>query len=262
MEPIPAASQAPAPQPVAVSSHSSSKLFITLGVIVAIVLVGAGAYYLGMTTAQPEVQQVATAPEQITTQPVAQSTPAPTTDPTAEWKIYTLKSLGLTYKLPPELTSQGDLKEFTQPGQKGTQISVSIENSKVGSDNFFLMGTTSTNYMAGRGGMFIDLQGFKKENGKYYAKFVDNNKFDIPNDLVSEVTNPNSLEMIKIKGQNFETGEEQGLPLAGTPGKGHIGALININKPPYQGLAIEMILSPELTEKLFDQILQTFKFTQ
>lgn len=185
------------------------------------------------------------------------------TNETANWKTYTIKSLGIAYRLPPEITMYGEMKENINPGQEGTQIYITTENTKVTSDKYLLMGTTSTDYMAGRGGMFIDLQGFTKVNDTYYAKFVNTQKFEIPSDLVSEVINPNGIQVIKVKGENFGRGSEtEGLPLAGSPGKGYIGAIININKPPYQGLALQMTLTEDLTEKLFDQILSTFKLVQ
>ncbi len=199
----------------------------------------------------------------LTPAPSSTMYPTPTittSSETADWKTYTLKSVGLTYKLPPEAVALGELQEFVVPGQKGTQVFVSRENSKIISDKEMVMGTTSIDYDAGRGGMFIDLQGFTKENGKYYARFVQGKTFDLSSETTTEILNPNGLEILKIKGSNFEE-ETEGLPVAGTPGKGKIGALININRPPYQGFAVQMDLKTNLTEQLFDQILSTFKFT-
>lgn len=223
-----------------------------MGILV--LTVAGGAFYLGRSTIQKSSPNPVDTSQ--TPQSVPDSTPIISRVP---WRTYTIKSLGLTYDLPPEVTSLGELQEFIVPGQIGTQIFISTENSKVVSDKRFLMGTTSVDYMAGRGGMFIDLQGFKKENGKYYAKFVHNQTIELSNDLVNEVKNSNGLDVIKIKGRNYDSGEAQGIPVTGTPGQGKIGALININKPPYQGLAVQMDLTQNLTEQLFDRILSTFK---
>lgn len=222
---------------------------VLIAVIIVSGLVFAG-YILGQQKNAPSSAIILTSPTQTTTN-----------NATASWKTYTIKSLGLTYKLPPAITSLGDLQEFVLPGQKGTQVFISTENSKVTSDKKFLMGTTSVDYMAGREGMFIDLQGFTVVNGKYYARFVADKTIELPSELVTAVPNKHGVSIIKILGKNYERGEGEGLPLTGTPGKGHIGALININKPPYQGLAIDMILNQDFTEQLFDQILSTFKFT-
>lgn len=226
-----------------------------IGILVILFIITLGAYYFMKPKSQTNVHL-----QTSTTTPTLQ--PSPTSvDETTNWKKYSVKSLGLNYKLPPSVVSLGELQEFVNPGQKGTQVFISTENSKVISDKKFLMGTTSTDYMAGRGGMFIDLQGFTKQNGKYYAKFVDNKTIELPNEVVTEVTNPSGLQIIKIKGKNYASGEGQGLPITGTPGEGKIGALINYNKESYQGLAIQMDLNQNLTEQLFDQILSTFNFT-
>lgn len=253
MDPQPQAIQPSAPQEQPQKNYWKIGLLSFLGILLA-----GGILFAGYTLGQKKSIPQPTTNEQIIPSP----TPTTINDATANWQTYTIKSLGLTYKLPPAITALGDFQEYVVPGQQGTQIFISTENSKVTSDKKFLMGTTSVDYMAGRGGMFIDLQGFTKENGKYYAKFVDNKRFDLANDLVSEAVNTNGLQIIKIRGKSFDTGTEgEGLPLAGTPGQGHIGALININKPPYQGLAVDMTLNQDITEQLFDQILSTFKFT-
>jgi hypothetical protein len=83
----------PAPQQPVSQPHSSSKLYIILGVFVLLVSIGVGAYVLGTKHSQP--------PTQIFPAPV---TPIPTTqtDSTAGWKMYTNQTYGFSFTYPTE----------------------------------------------------------------------------------------------------------------------------------------------------------------
>lgn len=186
-------------------------------------------------------------------------TPVATIGPTLDWQIYSIDTLNVSFKLPPEITEEsGKLSEKVYSGQKGTMLTFFDTDSQVLQP--FSVGTTSVDYLDGRGGLFSDLQGFIKEGDKYMAKFVQGRTFDIPTNLVTEINN-DDFGIIRIIGQSYTTGEYRG-PIAGTPGDGYVGAIINIplNKT-YTGLTINMKLDDEHTIKLFDQILSTFKFT-
>lgn len=225
-----------------------------------IVVIAGTSYYLGSKNSYtPSTPQLPSSTS--TNYPTPQPTPSlsSSSGEIANWKTYSIRELNLIYKLPPELSSKGNYQTYLIPGEKGTLIFVSTEKSNIIYNKQFLIGTTSRDYIFGRGGLFIDFQGFSQDNNKYYAKF-SNRTFEIPTNLVTIFKNPN-LDIIKIMGQNYPEGHEAaGFIIDGTPGEGKIGALININKPPYQGLAVQMTLTPTLTEQLFDQILSTFKF--
>lgn len=193
----------------------------------------------------------------------------PTPDPTAGWKTYILKTLNLEFKLPPIFNSFGEMTEQIIPGEKGTSLCMTfprktsffikpvIAGTAACVTNHFGIGTTSIDFEAGRMAGFTDLQGYVIENGKYYAKLLGK-KFEIPPSLVEQIGG-DGLSMLKITGRDTTEGEFQG-PIAGTPGKGRVGALINTNNKTCPGLAVEMELTGSLTEYLFNQILSTFKF--
>ena len=168
-----------------------------------------------------------------------------------EWTTYQIKTLNLQFKLPSSLSAKfGDPKEEKIPGDKGQALIVSF--SKNPQD--FKMGTTSIDYKQGRGGGFIDRQGYKVEDGKYYAKFVFNSWEEIPSDLVIEYRS-NGLDILKIRGSNYP---DSGMALFGSLGKGSVGALINTGDLIFPGLAVQAELSDELTDKVFDQIITSF----
>jgi glycerophosphoryl diester phosphodiesterase len=75
-------------------SHSSSKLFLMLGILILLVLVGTGSYVLGTKTAQSEPQ--------IQPAPIVKSTPIPTIDPNTDWKTYTSTEGKYTFQYPKE----------------------------------------------------------------------------------------------------------------------------------------------------------------
>jgi hypothetical protein len=91
--------------------HSSSKLFLMLGILVLFVLVGTGSYVLGTKTVQPEPQ--------IQPAPAVKSTPAPTTDPTAEWKIYKSDNYQLLYPPTWRIKESSNFVSFIPPDTKG-----------------------------------------------------------------------------------------------------------------------------------------------
>lgn len=205
---------------------------------------------------------------QPTTKPTITEQP-PTT---SNWKTYTLKTIGLEFKLPPVFDNYGEMKEEIMPGEKGTQLCMTFAKKSsllivkpvfAGGGcriNYFGLGAVSLDYEAGREGAFTDLLGFIKQDGKYYAKQNLDRKVEIPANLVKEVRSQFGVQVLKITGKNYTTGEWRGA-MAGTPGDGRIGALVNTTNALYPGIAIEMELSESLTEEVFDQILSSLRFS-
>lgn len=199
-------------------------------------------------------------------------TPTEQSNVTSNWKTYSLKTVDLEFKLPPVFNSYGEMKEEIKPGEKGTQLCMTFAKKtsfflvkpvfardSFCSVNYLGFVTVSPDYEAGRGGGFTDLLGFTIENGKYFARQNLDRKFEIPSNLVKEVSSQHGVQALKITGKNSTTGEWQG-PIAGTPGDGKIGALVNTTNTIYPGIAIEMELSGSMTEEVFDQILSTLRF--
>lgn len=193
-----------------------------------------------------------------------------TTDPTADWKTYNVKELNISFKLPEELANLGKWETQILPGETGNnicfkltdKISFGVSSVIAGGIGIcdslrFRVNSISSDYSAGRGGVFGDIQGYKKIGTNYYANKASE---PIPSELVTEITNMNNLVYLKIIGKNTTEGEWRG-PIGGTPGDNQIGALINTKNPQYPGIAVSMDLTNTLTVNLFDQILSTFKFT-
>jgi hypothetical protein len=254
--------------PVPPTSASKKSTLLVISIIVILLLFfGLGGIALGKYLYGPKT--IIPPPSSITaTPPVTLS--SPTSEPTADWKSYTIKALNLSFKLPPFFNTLGEMQENVNPGEKGTYLCMTFARNKTTfidrafAGGFYCnvykfgLGTTSVDFEAGREAGFTDLQGYVFENGVYYAKLLGK-KFDIPSDLVKKIENPNGIIIIRIMGKKSTDEEWQG-PLAGTPGEGNIGALINTGNSTYPGLAVQMELNKDLTEDVFDRILSTFKF--
>ncbi|MDO8460808.1 MAG: hypothetical protein Q7S38_00015 [bacterium] len=241
-------------------------LAIGFSIVSFVIAIGVGGYILG--TKQNPV--IFPSPGETGNKPLPSTMPN-STDETANWKTYTLTKVDIQFKLPPEITKEGEYVENLLTADKGTNICFQLREKAslriiplafaggVGacgdSRSSLLIGGTSVDFEAGRGGTFTDHQGYKIENGKFYGKFPGNKTFEILSDVVEEVKNPNGMAIIKVKGKKYEEGGP--LPFIY---EGEIGALINTKGPLYPGLAVKMKLTTELNEQLFDQILSTFRF--
>ncbi len=197
----------------------------------------------------------------------------PTSNPTETWKVYTISDLGISYKLPPEVTKHGNPEEETASGESGTQrcwyldsvLSGLISEVKAGGgacfDKVLWLGTNSTDYSAGRSGGFADFRYYIKGVDGYSVGIFDT-EIKIPDELVTPIRNENGVEILKIVGADSTDPEAMSTTLLGTPGQGNVGALIRLNNEQYPMLTIQMNLSDQNTEQLFDQILSTFQFTE
>lgn len=240
-------------------------------VLIILVLLGAGvlAYFsfVYKTPAGPSP----TPP--ITEEPVATSSPP--TNPTANWKTYKDVTLGIEYKLPPKLraTAQSGTK---MQGDTGTQYCV-IYSGSVSSFvrtvlagggpcwvETFALGSVTRDYSAGREGGFGDFTGYVISNGQYYPRFIDTqSSYALPKNLIIEKTNSNGVKYLRITGDNSVQdygGDMMDIPIPGTPGKGYMGALVNLNNSAYAGFNIQMATKSNSDVEIFDQILSTFKF--
>lgn len=222
-------------------------IYIAIGAVIY-----AGIYYFILSKQTPKPSSTPVAKAKLSTSPTAIS------DPTASWKTSIIKPLGLEYKLPPQLNSLGEQKEQTSQGAEGgSRLDVTFGNS-----NILAFGARSKDFQEGREYSFLDSWGYEAKNGKFNGiKYISSEEYseEIPSNLAVEITNPNGVKILKITGKNSSPRD---IPLAFNPGDGKIGALVNIPNAEYwRGFAVEMSLEKDLTEKDFDQILQTFKFT-
>lgn len=203
---------------------------------------------------------------------------APKTE-TTNWTIEKFETLGLEFKVPTYLSMMDYPKGFETKGETGTQFCVQYLKSDITSflikkanagggacfPESFGIGTTSIDYQAGRMGGFGDVQGYMFEDGKYYAKTVSGKTFEIPNELVSEITNPNGIKILQVTGADSIPSSEDvpAFPILGTPGSGRIGAIINIQgNAKYTGITFEMKIDDKLTPEVFKEILDTVKLTK
>jgi len=262
--------QNPIKQPVVSEKPKINRLLIGGMVFACFVVFGFSGYYLGKQT--PGSRKYTNNGTGEVTPAQYSETPSPIPSSASEtstgFTTYSIKSLGLQFKLPPSLSKFGNLKEETIPGEKGNQFCITFPNqtSWLAKTVYarsvscpivhFGFGTTSIDYEAGRGGGFTDFQGFEITNGKYYGRFPGDRTFEIPADIVEEIKNPNGITILKVKGKNFK---DRPSPFIY---EGSIGALINISgNSTYRGIALQMELSEGYTESEFDQILSSLKFT-
>lgn len=271
------------PQPVqqpsilpSTSPKPKLPLFILIA-LAALIIIGGGIYLSKISRLQSPERSNGGQTNLKPTQTAILS-PIPTIDETANWKTYTLNNIGIAFQLPPKIFNLGNYGETISEGLKGKIICFKILEKTslriipkiyaggwgacIDPKSNFLIGSTSIDFEEGRGGTFTDMQGLVEKNGKYYAKFVDGNQFELPQEVVTKVNNNFGISIIKVTSKKFEEGEAERHPVPGTPNDGTIGALINTKNEKHPGLAVQMVLNQDLNEQLFDQILQTFKFTQ
>lgn len=198
-------------------------------------------------------------------------------DPTADWQTYTDTVLGVQFKLPKQFEVLEQIgKEVA--GDTGSQYCIHfvrtqsyrfIPRVEAGAGpcagSGLVIGSTTTTYSAGREGGFGDMHGYSVNQNRYSALFVQGDTFEIPSSLVTEKTNRHGVHYIVIAGANSEQdmgGEKMSVPILGTPGEGHIGALVNLPTGKYPGFSIQLpIQSPEDTA-LFETILSTLQLNK
>src|SRR3989304_6625071 len=143
-----------APVPPAPTSPPQKPFFpILITILVLFLLSAVGLLAYQNWTLQ---QQISTLQAQPT--PAPSLTPTPTTDPTANWETYTVRTVGLEFKLPDGLKEKSPFKEMVRPGDTGKYLCATFNASTMFSactPNSFGIGTTSPNFTAGRGGVFL-----------------------------------------------------------------------------------------------------------
>ena len=275
----------PNTRPERTLEHKNYIFVILVLCFVIVILVGVSAYLYGLNQGKLQSSRfqndltISTPTETPIGQPsTTASNPIDAPNIPTNWKSYTDSVLGVSYKLPPKLgLVETSGKEV--PAEQGTQYCLSY----VGAVSFsfpqkvaagtgactggvFEIGSVSRDYVAGREGGFGDFTGYIKQNGVYFLRFIDSvSKTPLPQDVGMERTNMHGVSYLRIIGKNQlydRGGEMMDGPILGTPGKGYLGAVINIQNSKYAGFNIQMEIKNPGDEHVFDQILSTFTFTR
>jgi hypothetical protein len=278
--------QAPQSQVTTPQGTNWKKVLLTIVFILVVSGIIAGVYWYFILNKSSDNSDLTGPVPKVTTKT---STESAKKDETADWIIFDVNAVNLQFKLPPLLAEGKKLIIDTGRGYDGHPVgnlfcaSLNSPSTKPVSDKIlcrpsdttkpttselFLIGGSSKDYTYGRDGTFLDYQGYVKKNGTYYGRFVNNKLVSIPSELVREFKNPNSLQIIIINGRTTpDTSQPEGFSpnppteVLADLGDGWIGALVNTkNNTSYQGFGVRMNLSDKLSEKLFEQILSTFKF--
>ena len=177
-------------------------------------------------------------------------TAIPTTDPTAGWKTYENKEIGLNFKYPSKLS-------FLNKIENGTLlITVNNKYGFAGGNNAITGVTTE------RGGGFYDVSGYSKKDNEIYGlypgvKLIQTTPIDNRN-IKKIYTNPNGVEIVIINDTSkFSPGGDEEDYNDFTK-YGNTGALVNTKNKTYPGLAFT--INPDISSSDFLKILDTFKF--
>lgn len=143
--------------------------------------------------------------------------------------------------------------------------------------NSFAINAVITNGVTESGPDFEVIQKYDTKNGKYYCVYGDakdkncligaypgNQNINISSNNITELKNPQGINILRIVGDEaYSDLLQHTISYAGVPKKGYIGAIVNLpNNPNYSGFTIQIKLSDNLTEKVFDQILDSIKIVK
>ena len=233
-------------------AHSNSPYPINLILILVLLIV------IGLTLSiYPFIKTLTSTPKTSNTTET-RIIPTPTTDPMADWKTYSLKTLPISLKAPAILDSFGTLFEGQEKVNSATRycggylISIGLTAKPAGctfpDTSPLLFGTVSADYPQAM--KFLELQGFIKLNGRYFARISASKTQEIPSGLVKEIKNKNGIDIIKVVGDDSAK--------TVTPGKGWVGALANIQTASFSGMALQVKSDYAAQgQNMFDQILST-----
>lgn len=187
-----------------------------------------------------------------TTSPTASGLVSPTPDVTANWKTYQLSQLKMNFKMPQQLNPSEELSFTTSQNNLYWNDSPSSLTR--------LSATSTKSTFEGGFSYLYGCVGYKKSGAGYKFLTYTNAEIDMSSELTKEMVNQNQVKYLVVKSDPNQTIE--GMPPLGITEKGYIAAIINTNNSEYPALVIQMKLSSNNTESIFNQVLSTFKFTQ
>ena len=174
---------------------------------------------------------------------------------TSDWLTYHNEEFGFEFKYPGDLETTENVIE----GMTGQSFILNLTSHN--NENLEIqIGANSMDFSsAGRGGSFLDSQGYSKNDGKYYFIFLGS-KIEI--DVIKTIKNSWLGDVIIIDNSQWINLDSPGpWPTGPGPkiGKDNIGAIINLNKSKYRGLAIvKYNPSNTVIDQMFFEILKTF----
>lgn len=171
------------------------------------------------------------------------------------WLEYLNDDFGLKFKYPPQFKQYGwgDFSDSGLPGNTGYEICVNLDGCLIDKVSNFEIRATTVGWQGSQPARFTDMQGYREDNGKYFARF-NSEEFEIPASLVEKIKSSKNVEILIVKGSSGDKVNRS------YPEVGWIGALINRDLPVYRGVAVKMKLVNDLNEEIFKKILSTFDF--
>lgn len=221
------------------------KGWISIALLAIVVLVAVvGAYYLGKNSSNKGSVLLPTPSE-----PSASALES--AKETQSWKKYKIKAVGTEFAIPDKLSSLGTLEEMRKEGEKGSLLcmnfkkkssflvrSVYAGGSSCGAGPF-VVGGSSYDFEAGRGGSFTDLQGYTTKDGKYFVKMNLDREVEISSQYAKELINPYGVRILRIEWLGKGPADYMEV---GNPGENKLGALINTLDRTYPGMSVVLDL--------------------
>lgn len=190
-------------------------------------------------------------------------------DETANKETFKSIEFGIEFRVPPEVTKHGKLKEYAHESSDAITAR-SVKISLTGQPCLYPNNSGSSFYIVSSTADFYALQGFNDGRGGSLCDYFtyekkDNNYFINGSDLSSdknlaleESTNKNGLTYLKIESLRETAGDG---PTNANILYGQYVAIFNIKNSKYKGFGVS-INKDELTKERFNLLLSTFKFTQ
>lgn len=255
---------------------------VVLFIVIFLLSIGGGAYYFINLQSSSKISQVKKSSKETNTplniqvlpshlQSLPSATPQSSIQPAKSNDPMTvrLKNISLIFQLPPALTNLGTWKESLVPGDTGSKLCFELDEEPksrgaVGSCYFnsFVISAVTEDFTAGRGSDFTDLKsGYKKKNNEYYLT-QGGQDYKIPTEAVTEITSSSGVPILIVRSAE----DESGMSKTGTPFKGTVGAIININNSKYKAITLLMREQSEYFDSAINQddfknILSTIQFT-
>jgi hypothetical protein len=232
----------PTVQPVENIPKYKSSQPVLLYIIILLLLVIAGFLGYEVLTLKKSAPVVSDNQSPVTIPSVL---PTVLADPMEGWISYLIPQVNLAFKLPPSVNPTGKL-DFT-----------ASQNNLFWNDNpdsiVRLWAVSPKSTFEGSFSYLNGCVGYKQTATGYKFLAYTRSETDIPKGLAKEITNASGISYLIVRS---DPGIPAGsMPPVGSAEKGTVGALIKTDNSGYPILVIQMKLSAENSEALFEQIL-------
>lgn len=251
------------------NNWQKSKLFVLITVALQAVIV-LGIYFF-IFVPKTNTDNLSSALETIT----------PTTERFSQKKIvgevngdllkYRSDKLGIEFQVPnikdfKFLNEKVDNKTDSRVKDVALNYCLTVDSDNLGPvvcpKNLFALSSFSRTTGPKRGFEFNDLTSFSETTAGYtvHRTFVDGS-LEVSITNAKYLKNINGISILKVLGESeYSEMQQQKFSIFGHPLEGFIGAIVNLpNNPEYSGFNMTMKLTDTLTEKVFDQILDSIK---